>query len=143
MTTYTLETKDPTFRGVIQQAKIYDSWSRGLIKKVYLKPSGILAILVHPGYQRIKGLLKELLFNDVWYTESHQKEQIKDQQEYARLCCQYLIPIGLQEPHCVADDLPEDCNCCDCLSEKVEKDYERIDAYREFRDELRGGGAWE
>lgn len=88
------------------------------------------------------------LFNDVWSKEEYQKEQLRDQQEYARqeyarICCSWIIPNGMVEPHCTADDLPEDCDCWDCLSKKVEKEYERIDAYREFRDDLRGGGAWE
>lgn len=48
MTTYTLETKDPTFAGVTQSAEIEKSWSRGLLKKVYLSPMGITVILVHP-----------------------------------------------------------------------------------------------
>ena len=48
MTTYTLETKDPTFESVSQDAKIIESWSRGMLKKVYLSPMGITAILVHP-----------------------------------------------------------------------------------------------
>lgn len=48
MTTYTLETKDPTFAGVTQSAEIEKSWSRGMIRKVYLSPMGISVILVHP-----------------------------------------------------------------------------------------------
>lgn len=48
MTTYTLETKDLLFDGVTQQAKIEESWSRGLLKKIHLSPKGITVILVHP-----------------------------------------------------------------------------------------------
>lgn len=48
MTTYTLETKDPTFRGVSQTAEVEKSWSHGMLKKVYLSPMGITVILVHP-----------------------------------------------------------------------------------------------
>lgn len=47
-TIYTLETKDPTFRGVTQSARIDNSWSRGMLKKVYLSPMGITVILIHP-----------------------------------------------------------------------------------------------
>lgn len=28
--------------------------------------------------------------------------QVKNQQEYARICCAWLIPNGFKEPHCVA-----------------------------------------
>lgn len=48
MTTYTLETKDPTFAGVTQEAEVEMSWSIGLLKKVYLSPMRITVILVHP-----------------------------------------------------------------------------------------------
>lgn len=48
MTTYTLETKDPTFTCVTQEAEVEMSWSRGMLKKVYLSPMGITIILVHP-----------------------------------------------------------------------------------------------
>lgn len=47
-TAYTLETKDPTFAGVTQQAEIEKSWSRGLLKKVYLSPMNMMVILIHP-----------------------------------------------------------------------------------------------
>lgn len=47
-TTYILETKDPLFDGVTQQAEIEESWSRGMLKKVYLSPKGITVILIHP-----------------------------------------------------------------------------------------------
>lgn len=29
--------------------------------------------------------------------------QIKEQQEYARLCCTWMLPNGFQEPHVVAE----------------------------------------
>ncbi len=48
MTTYILETRDPTFTGVSQEAEIEQSWSRGMLKKVYLSPMGITVILIHP-----------------------------------------------------------------------------------------------
>lgn len=46
--TYTLSTKDPTFAGITQSAEIEKSWSSGMLKKVYLLPMGITAILIHP-----------------------------------------------------------------------------------------------
>lgn len=67
MTTYTLVTKDPTFAGVTQSAEIYDSWSRGLLKKVYLSPMGITVILVHPWLAK-----DQRAFEDAWrYREKY------------------------------------------------------------------------
>jgi hypothetical protein len=51
---------------------------------------------------------KGQLFTDVWYTQEYKERQIKEQQEYARLCCAWIIPNGMVEPHCVAFDL---CTC--------------------------------
>lgn len=65
------------------------------------KPKILLAAWDQANYLWDKGHL----FNDVWSKEEDQKEQIRDQQEYARLCCQYLISNGLVEPHCVAEGL--------------------------------------
>lgn len=67
MTTYTLETKDPTFAGVTQQAEIEKSWSRGLLRKVHLSPMGITVILIHPWLaSNDKGM------QDAWrYREKH------------------------------------------------------------------------
>lgn len=81
-----------------------------MIRTEISKPKILLAAWDQANYLWDKGHL----FNDVWYTEANQKEQIKDQQEYARLCCEYLIPNRMVEPHCVAYDLPVDCSCYYC-----------------------------
>lgn len=41
--------------------------------------------------------------------------QIKEQQEYARLCCTWMLPNGFQEPHVLAHDMPEGCDCFHCV----------------------------
>lgn len=62
MITYTLETKDPTFRGVSQTGELEKSWSRGMFKKVYLSPMGITVILVHPWLAR-----DQKAFESAWH----------------------------------------------------------------------------
>lgn len=65
--TYTLKTKDPTFAGVTQEAEVEMSWSRGMLKKVYLSPMGITVILVHPWLAK-----DQRLFEDAWrYREKY------------------------------------------------------------------------
>jgi hypothetical protein len=67
VTTYTLSTRDPLFDGIIQTAEIETSWSRGMLKKVYLSPSGICAILVHPWLAK-----DQRAFEDAWrYKEKY------------------------------------------------------------------------
>lgn len=41
------------------------------------------------------------------YKESDEYEdyQLRDQQEYARICCSWIIPNKMVEPHCVAEGL--------------------------------------
>lgn len=66
MTTYTLETKDPTF-SLPQYAETEKSWSRGLLKKVYLSPMGISVILIHPWLAS-----NDKVIEDAWrYREKH------------------------------------------------------------------------
>lgn len=50
-----------------------------------------------------------------------------------------LASVGLGSPVDELEDVHPDCDCVDCT--KAEKEYERMDAYREFRDLYRGGGA--
>jgi hypothetical protein len=72
VTTYTLETKDPLFASVIQTAEIETSWSRGMIRKVYLSPMGISAILVHPWLAT-----DQHAFEDAWkYKEKYNAQTV-------------------------------------------------------------------
>lgn len=43
------------------------------------------------------------LFGDVWSLKPYIQEQIREQREYANICCTWLIPNGFVEPHCVAE----------------------------------------
>lgn len=50
------------------------------------------------------------LWDDGHMFKKHYKEsdeykdyQLRDQQEYARICCSWIIPNGFQEPHAVAE----------------------------------------
>jgi hypothetical protein len=71
-TPYTLSTKDPTFAGIAQSAEIENSWSRGMIRKVYLSPSGICVILVHPWLAR-----DQRAFEDAWrYKEKYNAQTV-------------------------------------------------------------------
>lgn len=73
MTTYTLETKDPTFAGVTQSAEIEKSWSRGLLKKVYLSPMEISVVLIHPWLANAG----DIVFQDAWgYKEKYNAQTV-------------------------------------------------------------------
>lgn len=54
-----------------------------------------------------------------------------------------LSQLGLGSPADEDFNVHPDCNCYQCERFKAEQEYEQLDAYRNYRNELHGGGAWE
>lgn len=69
---YRLETRDPIFKGVAQYARIDNSWSRGMLKKVFLTPSRLSVILIHPYIAK-----DERAFEGAWaYKEKYNAQTV-------------------------------------------------------------------
>lgn len=43
--------------------------------------------------------------NETHALAMHMQDYSMEQQEYARICCTWIIPSGMVEPHCVAEGL--------------------------------------
>lgn len=65
--------------------------------------------------------------------EANSQYTIFIQQEYARICCAWLIPNEFQEPHVEACNIHPDCTCSHCVAEQQEEQFSSLLAYREFQ----------